>query len=151
MSQASRTRGLHEASVDSVSEGAPDDGGLRRNKGKERMRPPTPPPLGESSGSKDQLRRLIRPGSGTSTSTDGPGKPGKPEDPGERQAELVRNRALWESTLPLATEALDQHVRTGYDYDYIDHGPSSKRVLIGKSEQPKKETLLDKAKRTLSF
>jgi hypothetical protein len=148
VSQASRTRALHEARVDSVSEGAPDAGVPRRNKGKERMRPPTPPPLGESSGSKDQLRRLIRPGSGTSTSTDGPGKP---EDPGERQAELVRNRALWESTLPPATEALDQHVRTGYDYDYIDHGPSSKRVLIGKSEQPKKETLLDKAKRTLSF
>jgi hypothetical protein len=55
----------------------------------------------------------------------------------ERRKHRDANRALWESTLPPATANQPGQITTGYSYDYIDHGESSRRSRDDFRTKPK--------------
>lgn len=62
-----------------------------------------------------------------------------PQDLEEGRAETEKNKALWGSTLPPATNTIHSgHITPGYNYEYINHGPSSKRTPEDFRKKPKK-------------
>jgi hypothetical protein len=68
----------------------------------------------------------------------------KLDDVGQRRREVDDNRARWESTLPKPTSNQPGHIRTGYTYEYIEQGESSKSKSVDFRQKPKKKVTIPK-------
>jgi hypothetical protein len=84
--------------------------------------PPTPPRLRRTAWSPSATPPL----GFERIDTDSSGGDFDTQDPIERREQTDENRVLWESTLPKPNETLYPEIKTGYHYDYINLGPSSK-------------------------
>lgn len=69
------------------------------------------------------------------------------QDPTERREQTDKNRMLWESTLPGPTETQYPEIKTGYTYDYINLGPTSKTPFQLARDQGLSAVAVTKSKR----